>query len=80
MGVNSTVRGSKVKPASVRVALGSDLRRLQFGELPPDSKPMKTVGPGVRELRAKSRDNQFRAIYFLAKSDDVVVPTSPRLQ
>lgn len=60
-------------PASVRVALGSDLRRLQIGELPLDSKPVKTVGPGVRELRAKDQDRQFRTIYFLAKSDGVVV-------
>lgn len=60
-------------PASVRVDLGSDLRRLQIGEPPLDSKPMKTVGPGVRELRAKDRDNQFRTIYFLAKGDDVIV-------
>jgi phage-related protein len=60
-------------PASVRVALGSDLRRLQIGELPLDSKPMKSVGPGVRELRAKDRDKQYRTVYLLAKSDDVVV-------
>ena len=60
-------------PASVRVDIGSDLRRLQIGEQPLNSKSVKTVGPGVRELRAKDRDNQFRTVYFLAKSDDVVV-------
>jgi phage-related protein len=60
-------------PKSVRVDLGSDLRRLQIGELPLDSKPVKTVGPGVRELRAKDRDNQFRTIYVIPKGDDIIV-------
>ncbi len=31
-------------PKSVRIDLGSDLRRLQIGEMPKDFKPMKTVG------------------------------------
>ncbi|MGH8194200.1 MAG: type II toxin-antitoxin system RelE/ParE family toxin [Woeseiaceae bacterium] len=60
-------------PKSVRVDLGSDLRRLQIGELPLDSKPVKTIGPGVRELRAKDRDNQFRTVYVIPKGDDIVV-------
>lgn len=60
-------------PKSVRVDLGSDLRRLQIGELPLDSKPVKTIGPAVRELRAKDRDNQFRTLYFIPRGDDVVV-------
>jgi phage-related protein len=60
-------------PKSVRVDLGSDLRRLQIGEMPLDSKPVKTVGPGVRELRAKDRDNQFRTIYVIPKGDDIIV-------
>ena len=49
-------------PKAVRADLGSDLRRLQIGEMPLDSKPMKTVGPGVRELRARDRNNQFRTM------------------
>lgn len=60
-------------PKSVRVDLGSDLRRLQIGELPRDSKPMKAIGPGVRELRARDRNNQFRTIYVIPKGDDIVV-------
>lgn len=60
-------------PKSVRIDLGSDLRRLQIGELPLDSKPMKTVGPGVRELRARDRNNQFRTIYVLRTGTRIVV-------
>jgi len=60
-------------PKSVRIDLGSDLRRLQIGELPKDFKPMKTVGPGVRELRARDRNNQYRTMYVIRMSTTIVV-------
>jgi phage-related protein len=60
-------------PKSVRIDLGSDLRRLQIGELPKDFKPMKTVGSGVRELRARDRNNQYRTMYVYRMRTKVVV-------
>jgi len=60
-------------PKSVRIDLGSDLRRLQIGELPKDFRPMKTVGSGVRELRARDRNNQYRTIYVIRMRTKVVV-------
>jgi len=38
-----------------------------------DSKPIKTVGPGVRELRARDRNNQFRTMYVAKKGAEIVV-------
>lgn len=60
-------------PKTVRADLGSDLRRLQIGERPLDSKPIKTVGPDVRELRARDRNNQFRTMYVAKKGAEIVV-------
>ncbi len=60
-------------PEAVRADLGGDLRRLQIGEMPLDSKPMRTVGAGVRELRARDRNNQFRTMYVAKKGTDIVV-------
>ena len=60
-------------PKIVRIDLGSDLRRIQIGETPLDSKPMKTVGRGVRELRARDRNNQYRSMYIVKKGDDIFV-------
>lgn len=60
-------------PKTVRADLGGDLRRLQIGEKPLDSKSIKTVGPGVRELRARDRNNQFRTMYVARKGTDIVV-------
>lgn len=60
-------------PKTIRIDLGSDLRRIQIGEVPLDSKPMKTVGRGVRELRARDRNNQYRTMYVVKKGDDIFV-------
>ncbi len=60
-------------PKSIRIDIGSDLRRLQLGEFPLDSKPIKTVGPGVRELRARHRNSQYRTIYVASMSTKIVV-------
>ena len=60
-------------PKAVRIDLGSDLRRLQIGEMPLDSKSMKTVGRGVRELRARDRNNQYRTMYVVKKSEEIVI-------
>jgi len=60
-------------PQSVRIDLGSDLRRLQLGELPMDSKPIKTVGRGACELRARDRNNQYRTMYVSRTSIRIIV-------
>ena len=60
-------------PKSVRIDLGSDLRRLQIGEFPLDSKPIKTVGPGVCELRARDRNNQYRTMYVSGTCRKIIV-------
>ena len=60
-------------PKTARIALGSDLRRLQLGELPIGSKPMKIVGRGVRELRARDHNNQYWAIYVARMAAKIVV-------
>lgn len=48
------------KPAITEI--GYQLHLLQQGEAPSDSKPMTTIGPGVREIRVKV-GNQYRVIY-----------------
>ena len=41
-------------PADVQGDLGYALYQVQLGQMPPDSKPIKTVGPGVYELRDRT--------------------------
>ena len=60
-------------PIAVRTKLGEDIRRLQLGVRPVDGRPMKTVGRGVRELRAAGSGDQYRAIYVIRKADGIYI-------
>lgn len=51
-------------PAGVQSDLGYALYRVQLGQMPPDSKPMKTVGPGVYELRDQDERAWYRVFYL----------------
>jgi phage-related protein len=60
-------------PKAARQAAGYQLDRIQRGLEPDDWKPMKAIGPGVRELRIRDRSGAFRVIYLAALADRVAV-------
>jgi phage-related protein len=60
-------------PATVRRMAGFQLDRVQHGEEPNDWKPMRSVGPGVREIRVHSADGAFRVIYVASFGDAIYV-------
>lgn len=51
-------------PKAVREDLGADIRKLQLGERPLNSRPMKSIGPGVFELRQMDEHGWYRLIYL----------------
>ncbi|MHA7835404.1 MAG: type II toxin-antitoxin system RelE/ParE family toxin [Algiphilus sp.] len=60
-------------PADARRAAGHQLDQVQRGDDPDDWKPMKTVGPGVREIRIRSSDGAFRILYIAEWAGRVLV-------
>lgn len=58
-------------PSPVQGDLGYALYRVQLGQMPPDSKPMRTVGPGVYELRDQDERAWYR-VFYLKKIADVI--------
>jgi phage-related protein len=58
-------------PKDARKDLGYALRQVQLGQRPSDSKPMKTVGPGVYELRDQDERAWYR-VFYLKKIVDMV--------
>lgn len=46
---------------------------MQNGLDPDDWKPMKKVGPGVREIRIKDASGAFRVIYLAPLADRILV-------
>jgi phage-related protein len=49
------------------------LEQVQHGENPVDWKPMKIIGPGVREIRIREASGAFRVIYLANLPDRVLV-------
>jgi len=60
-------------PDAPRYRAGVELRAVQNGLEPDDWKPMKTVGPGVREIRIRDTTGAFRIIYLATLADRVLV-------
>ena len=50
-------------PDGVKNDLGYALYRLQLGQIPPDRKPIHTVGAGVYELREDDARAWYRVLY-----------------
>jgi phage-related protein len=60
-------------PDQARQKAGYELDSVQRGEDPSDWKPMRAIGPGVRELRIRVSAGAFRVIYVAAFADFVAV-------
>jgi phage-related protein len=60
-------------PTGARRETGFQIERVQRGFDPDDWKPMKTVGPGVREIRIRDAVGAFRVIYIATLADAVYV-------
>jgi len=58
-------------PRDIQGELGKDIRRIQDGKLPLDSKPMKSIGAGVFELRQADSNGWYRLIYLKKIGDRV---------
>jgi phage-related protein len=60
-------------PKSASTEAGHQLYRVQCGKNPNDWKPMKTIGPGVQEIRIADDGDDYRVIYIAKLADAVYV-------
>lgn len=60
-------------PHGARRQTGFQLELLQNGLDPNDWKPMKAIGPGVREIRIREASGALRVIYLATLADAVYV-------
>ena len=60
-------------PDSAKREVGFQIDRLQRGLDPDDWKPMKTVGPGVREIRVRDASDAYRVVCTATLADAVYV-------
>ena len=60
-------------PDEARSEAGYQLSEVQSGNDPDDWKPMKSIGPVVREIRIRDKTGVFRVIYLATVQDVVLV-------
>src|SRR5579871_5348508 len=60
-------------PETARRKLGLSLWDIQAGQQPADSKPMKTIGRGVEEIRVWVESGTYRVIYIARRPEAVYV-------
>ena len=60
-------------PNNARQDAGFQLDKVQRGRDPDDWKPMKSIGPGVKEIRIRDITGAFRVIYLATIADAVYV-------
>lgn len=60
-------------PPGARREAGLQLDRVQRGLMPENWKPIKTVGPGVNEIRVREESGAFRVLYVAAFPEAVYV-------
>lgn len=59
-------------PAEARQKAGKQIMRLQSGLDPSDSKPMSSIGAGVREIRIRD-GGQYRVVYVAMFSEAIYI-------
>src|SRR5271168_3166050 len=60
-------------PGGARREAGFQIDRVQRGLDPDNWKPMKTIGPGVREIRIRDAAGAFRVIYIASFAEAIYV-------
>ncbi len=70
--LGSSLTDLRAFPRDARRVSGFQLRRVQQGLQPNDWKPMTTVGPGVHELRVRTK-LEHRVLFVARFSDAVYV-------
>ncbi len=63
----------KTFPIPAIKEIGHELNEVQEGRDPSNWKPMKTIGPGVREIRVSFDGDAFRTIYTVKLGETVYV-------
>ncbi len=71
--VGSSHDDLKAFPDEARRDAGFNLDFVQRGLEPANWKPMKTVGPGVKEIRVRDATGAYRVIYLATRPEAVYV-------
>jgi phage-related protein len=63
--LGSSLKDIRDFPDEARQTAGYQIRLVQQGDEPTDWKPLKTVGPGARDIRIVDEAGAFRIVYVV---------------
>lgn len=70
--MGSSLEDLRQLPSDVRHRVGRELRRVQWGGVPRDWKPLKTIGPSVLEIRVHTQ-TEHRLVYLATFEEAIYV-------
>jgi phage-related protein len=71
--LGNTLSALREFPDEAKREAGYQLDRVQQGLDPEDWKPMKSIGPGVREIRIREKSGAYRVIYVTRQTNRLYV-------
>ncbi len=71
--LGDTLTGIRAFPDGPRREAGFQIDRVQRGLEPDHWKPIKTIGPGVREIRMSEAGGAYRVVYIATLPDAVYI-------
>jgi phage-related protein len=71
--IGSSLEDLRDFPETAIKRAGYQLQGLQEGDEPDDWKPMKSVGPGVQEIRIACEEGAFRVFYVVNRPEAIYV-------
>ena len=71
--LGDSLNAMRAFPPAARREAGLQLDRVQRGLMPASWKPMKTIGPGVNEIRVRDERGAFRVLYIATFAEAVYV-------
>ena len=69
--IGSSLDDLRAFPEAARREAGRELLRVQYGMRPTDSRPMKSIGKGVFEIRIRE-EGQAHRVFYVARFEEAV--------
>jgi len=60
--LGNTKRNARAFPDEAKKLIGDELRLIQYGEIPPKTKPFKGIGSGILEIAIRHNREAYRTI------------------
>jgi phage-related protein len=72
--LGNSLRKLRAFPAEAKKIIGDELQLIQFGGMPRDAKPFRSVGGGVFEIALRFEGDAYRTVLAVQLGERIYVP------